>query len=242
MAYAILDEFDGHLGIHILEAKGIIPGTHFGSSVLSHIGLDVSIDALVERTYKVVSGLVLGKGLGLPVVQLNLLSHFEKKIDVVGAHSPTQMAETCRQCTSILGKLVKKHLPDQCPLLRASYCGLCASYGHSPANCPDEITQVYREPQFVEQLVPGVLLEQYGIQTRTVLPEFTAAVLTATERILEIPETDDGLRAALMAAGVKPMICQEKGKKENKELVENKKRMQKVADKAGVKLVFIPNK
>ena len=75
MAYAILDEFDGHLGIHILEAKGIIPGTHFGSSVLSHIGLDVSIDALVERTYKVVSGLVLGKGLGLPVVQLNLLSH-----------------------------------------------------------------------------------------------------------------------------------------------------------------------
>jgi hypothetical protein len=35
------------------------------------------------------------------------------------------------------------------------------------------------------------------------------------------------------------MICQEKGKKENKELNENKKRLQKVADKAGRKLVFV---
>jgi len=137
---------------------------------------------------------------------------------------------------------VKRHLPDQCPLLRASYCGLCASYGHSPSNCPDGITQVYREPQFVEQLVPAMLLEKYNIQSRTVLPEFTAAALAATERIMEIPDTDDGLRAALMAAGVKPMICQEKGKKENKELVENKKRLQKVADKMGMKLVFIPSR
>ena len=56
---------------------------------------------------------------------------------------------------------------------------------------------------------------------------------------MEIPETDEALRAALIAAGVKPMICQEKGKKENKELNENKKRLQKVADKAGRKLIFV---
>jgi predicted Zn-ribbon and HTH transcriptional regulator len=87
-----------------------------------------------------------------------------------------------------------------------------------------------------------MLLEKYNIQSRTVLPEFMASALTATERIMEIPDTDDGLRAALMAAGVKPMICQEKGKKENKELVENKKRLQKVADKMGMKLVFIPSR
>ena len=58
---------------------------------------------------------------------------------------------------------------------------------------------------------------------------------------MEIPESDEALRAALIAAGVKPMICQEKGKKENKELNENKKRLQKVADKAGRKLIFIPD-
>jgi hypothetical protein len=83
-------------------------------------------------------------------------------------------------------------------------------------------------------------LEQYGIESRTVLPAFTASVKAANERIMEVPETDDALRAALLAAGVKPMICQEKGKKENKEIIENKKRLQKVADKAGRKLVFIP--
>jgi hypothetical protein len=58
---------------------------------------------------------------------------------------------------------------------------------------------------------------------------------------MEVPETDDALRAALVAAGVKPMICQEKGRKENKEIMENKKRLQKVADKFGRKLIFIPD-
>ena len=86
MANTILDEFDGHLGIHILQAKAIIPGTHLGPSVLSHIGLHIGIDILIEGFNKVIRGLVLGEGLGLPVIQLNLLSHFEKKIDIVGAH------------------------------------------------------------------------------------------------------------------------------------------------------------
>jgi hypothetical protein len=46
----------------------------------------------------------------------------------------------------------------------------------------------------------------------------------------------------LTAAGVKPMICQEKGKKENKEINENKKRLQKVAEQKGYKVVFLPVK
>ena len=92
----------------------------------------------------------------------------------------------------------------------------------------------------MEQLIPASLLEQYGIQSRTPI----AGILPperATENLLEVPETDEGLRAALIAAGVKPMICQEKGKKENKELAENKKRLQKLVDKTGRKLIFIPD-
>ena len=153
----------------------------------------------------------------------------------------TQMTENCRQCQSILGRLVKRHSPDECPLLRGSYCGVCSAYGHSPSNCPDVITRAYREPQFVEQLIPVSLLEEYGIQSQTLLPSFTRSILTATEKRMEVPETDDALRAALVAAGVKPMICQEKGRKENKEIMENKKRLQKVADKFGRKLIFIPD-
>ena len=150
------------------------------------------------------------------------------------------MSENCKQCYKILGRLVKRHSQDECPLLRGSYCGVCSAYGHSPSNCPDGVTRAYREPQFIEQLVPPSLLEEYGIHTQTLLPAFTRSILTATEKLMEVPETDDALRAALVAAGVKPMICQEKGRKENKESIENKKRLQKVADKFGRKLIFLP--
>ena len=135
--------------------------------------------------------------------------------------------------------MVKRHLTDACPLRKGSYCGMCASYGHSPANCPDGVTRSYREPQFVEQLIPPSLIEQYGITTRSPLPG--VAKQKPNEWLMEVPETDEGLRAALVAAGVKPMICQEKGKKESREINENKKRLQKVADKAGRKLIFIPD-
>jgi hypothetical protein len=91
----------------------------------------------------------------------------------------------------------------------------------------------------MEQLIPPSLMETYGISTRTPLPS-NPTPEKAAEWLLEVPETDEALRAALVAAGVKPMICQEKGKKENREITENKKRLQKVADRLGRKLVFIP--
>lgn len=140
--------------------------------------------------------------------------------------------------------MVKPHLPDACPLLKGSYCGLCACYGHSPGTCPDRLTQAYREPLYVEQLVSASLLEQYGIRSQTKLPTMDRRLeeAKAAERIMEVPETDEALRAALTAAGVKPMICQEKGKKENKEINENKKRLQKVAEQKGYKVVFLPAK
>lgn len=148
------------------------------------------------------------------------------------------MSEKCQQCAHILGRLVKPHLADACPLVKGSYCGLCAAYGHSPSNCPDGITKAYREPQFIEQLIPATLMEKYGIVSKNLIPGIKSPD-KAAEWLLEIPETNEGLRAALIAAGVKPMICQEKGKKENKEIMENKRRLQKVADKQGRKLVFI---
>lgn len=146
----------------------------------------------------------------------------------------------CTQCRSVLGRLAKRHAPEVCPLLKGSYCGLCASYGHSPATCPDRNTRLFREPQFLEQLIPSTLLEQYGVSTltRLALPAATLLVANGTA-FLEIPETDEALRAAVLAAGGKPMICQEKGKKENRELKENKKRLQKLADAKGQKLIFV---
>jgi hypothetical protein len=90
----------------------------------------------------------------------------------------------------------------------------------------------------VEQFIPAGLLEEYGIATCTPLPAL-AATRTAPAAILEIPENDEALRAAVIAAGGKPMICQEKGKSEKRELAENKKRLQKLADAKGQRLVFL---
>lgn len=56
-------------------------------------------------------------------------------------------------------------------------------------------------------------------------------------------ETDEGLRAAVTNAGGKPMICQEKkGKKENREIQENKKKLQKLADEKGYKVIYVSAK
>ena len=91
----------------------------------------------------------------------------------------------------------------------------------------------------MEQLIPASLMEQYGVTTRSPLPMHPLTTGAAQEVLMEVPETDEAVRAALLMVGVKPMICQEKGKKENKELTENKKRLQVVADAAGRKLVFV---
>ncbi len=152
--------------------------------------------------------------------------------------------DSCKHCRATLGSLVKRHTVEQCPLISASYCGLCARYGHSPRGCPDAVTRIYREPQFLEQLLPPSLLEEYSIRTATPLKSVgIGAQLYGEERIWEVAETDEGLRAAVTNAGGKPMICQEKkGKKENREIQENKKKLQKLADEKGYKVIYIPTK
>ena len=111
-------------------------------------------------------------------------------------------------------------------------------YGHNPSNCPDSVAQAHRKPRYLEQLLPPSVLIRYNIQTKTLLPN-TKIPEIREEFIMEIPENEAAIRAALIAAGEKPMICQEKGRKEKKELIENKKRLQKVADIAGKKLVYV---
>lgn len=121
---------------------------------------------------------------------------------------------------------------------KARYCGLCASYGHSPTGCPDSLTRAYREPHLMEQLIPPSLLQEFNIQSQT--PLLSHRIPEAPRQvIMEVCETEDAIRAALIAAGEKPMICQEKGRREKREMTENKKKLQKIADSAGKKLVYV---
>ncbi len=142
----------------------------------------------------------------------------------------------------MLRSFAKPHAPGACPISAASYCGTCAIYGHSPANCPDVEAAAYSQPLYVEQLLPPSLLELYSITSTTPLPHVNLeSVIPASEskHFIEVPETDDALRAAVTAAGGKPMICQQKGKRENRELLENKKRLIKLAEEKGQSVIFI---
>lgn len=90
----------------------------------------------------------------------------------------------------------------------------------------------------MEQLIPPSLLTEFNITSYTPLtaprnPDPPRDVLVC------IPETEEAIRAALVAYGEKPMICQEKGRREKKEMTENKKKLQKIVDAAGKKLVYV---
>lgn len=146
--------------------------------------------------------------------------------------------QSCTACRSVLGHLVKSHTVDACPLRKARYCGLCAIYGHNTMNCPDILTQAYRQPHLMEQLIPPSLLAEFNIKSQTPLASIRIPEMPRNV-IMEIPENEGAIRAAILAAGDKPMICQQKGVREKKEMMENKKKLQKIADIAGKKLVYV---
>lgn len=142
--------------------------------------------------------------------------------------------KACTACWSTLKGLVKPHEPAFCPLKKGYYCGVCATYGHSPSTCPDTTTHLFRQPMFVEQLIPPSALEEYGITSRTPL---TPVPLEAT-RIppMYIPETSEALRAALISIDVKPKICQAQNVAE--EIRINKERLGEV----GREIVYVDPK
>ena len=154
----------------------------------------------------------------------------------------TILSQKCTACRQVMGSLVKAHTLERCPMQKALYCGLCAIYGHSPDDCPDIGAAAFREPEFMEQLVPPSLLAQFNITTLTPLrgkPLERIPDFTVHQKIVQVAETEDAIRAALVSYGEKPMICQGKGKREKRELIENKKKLQKIMTAAGKRLIFV---
>jgi hypothetical protein len=143
-------------------------------------------------------------------------------------------SKKCAGCWTTLKGLVKDHDTAFCPLKKGYYCGVCATYGHSPATCPDTMTHLYRQPMFVEQLIPPSALEEYGITSRTPLKPIPLSANRLPPMV--IPETPEGLRAALISMDVKPKICQAQNSAD--ELRINKGRLQEM----GRELVFVDPK
>jgi hypothetical protein len=135
----------------------------------------------------------------------------------------------CESCKDVLGKCVKKHDSKNCPLKKGSYCCMCASYGHSVKRCPNDMT--HREPQFLEQLIPGSVLEEYGINTNTPLIT-TREPLIPNRATLDYVDDPKAIRALLKAFGELP-------KKEERDKAKYKTQLQKMAKKKN--LILVPH-
>lgn len=133
----------------------------------------------------------------------------------------------CSNCKAILGKSTLRHDPINCPI--QYYCGICARRcNHTTLHCPNKEALLYRKPTCVEQLIPGSLLDAYGICSYTALPEPNYEIAPAHPPVLEIVDRDRDIRAALLNYGKS-----EKGRMKDLRI-----RLAKVADELGVTLVY----
>lgn len=135
----------------------------------------------------------------------------------------------CSNCQDVLIGFSIPHPVSHCPLLASSYCSLCCSYGHLTEKCPDEEGFEYRKVQFVEQLVPYSLLQQYKITSQTPLATHPTPKQFRHEPVLEVEESDKAIRQILMNYSIQPS-----GK-----MKENRRMLKQLSEQIGRKLVYL---
>lgn len=121
----------------------------------------------------------------------------------------------CTTCKSILGKYAKPHTTP-CPLSKACYCSICAVYGHTAKRCNRT------------DIEGGIVNENINL----INSEYS-------EMMVKVTNIDGSVRAALISNGITPMTCQDKGKKVQKDFIENKKRLMEYTKTKGLVLVLI---
>lgn len=134
----------------------------------------------------------------------------------------------CSKCQDILIGFSIPHPVSACPLQKTSFCSLCCCYGHLTECCPDDGAQESRTIQFVEQLVPHSLLQQYNITSQTPLSHF-AEKRNRFEAVLEVEETDRAIRQVLMNYSIQPS-----GK-----MKENRRLLKVLSEELQRKLVYL---
>jgi hypothetical protein len=107
----------------------------------------------------------------------------------------------CSNCTDIIQDFGIEHTVELCPLRNSWYCSYCAQYGHLTKSCPAKPSILFREPVYIEQLIPYSELKQYNITSRT--PIKKSAVHEVEPRLLEIKDNDKVIMAYLMARSIK---------------------------------------
>jgi hypothetical protein len=106
----------------------------------------------------------------------------------------------CSICKDILKDFGIAHTESLCPLRNSRYCSHCAKYGHLTTSCPARPSVLFREPAFLEQLIPASELDEFKITSRTPL-SYTKP--EEPQRYLEIKENDKVISAYLSARSIK---------------------------------------
>jgi len=126
--------------------------------------------------------------------------------------------------------ITPNHPVNACPVTAYLFCSICQIQGHATMKCPDRLSQHYRKPEFVEQLIPSHVLNHYNI---TSLTPITSDVQTPLpyihgDPVIEIPVDEDGknVRATLAAYNLP-----------SSSVKENKRVMEAFGDLIGKKLV-----
>ena len=106
----------------------------------------------------------------------------------------------CSICKEVLVGFGVEHTEARCPLRNSRYCANCAKYGHLTTACPAMPSIYFREPAFLEQLIPHTMLKEFGITTMTPI---VYNVQEKPQRLLEIKDNDKVIAAYLSARSIK---------------------------------------
>jgi hypothetical protein len=106
----------------------------------------------------------------------------------------------CSICKDTLQDFEIIHVEALCPLRNSRYCSYCAQYGHLTKTCPAKPSRMFREPAYIEQLIPYSDLKEFNITSKTPIKY---KVPEEQQQLLEIKDDDKVIAAYLAARSIK---------------------------------------
>ena len=108
----------------------------------------------------------------------------------------------CSICKDVLQDYSIEHSEAICPLRNSRYCSYCAQYGHLTKSCPAKPSRVFREPAYLEQLIPYSDLKEQNITSRTPIKYKEKE---EPQRLLKIKNDEQTINAYLVSQSIKTM-------------------------------------
>ena len=106
----------------------------------------------------------------------------------------------CSICKETLPDFAVEHTESFCPVRNSRYCSYCAQYGHLTKMCPSKPQRIFREPCYIEQLIPPTELKKYNITSQTPIDYEEEE---RPRQLLEIKDDDKVIAAYLGSMSIK---------------------------------------